>query len=71
MALSAVGRGTIWLDGEPRFDGDDVGIYSADGVDCSVEATSCTAIPDTPLRVRLGKPDEGEPQKIRVEAGAP
>src|SRR5262245_50403285 len=45
ITLSAVGRGVVMLDGDPRFPGDDVGVYSRDGVDCSVEPTSCTALP--------------------------
>lgn len=70
IALSAVGKGAVWLDGEPRFDGDDVGIYSVDGADCSVEAASCTAIPDAPLRIRLDKSGEGEPEKPKPGAAS-
>jgi hypothetical protein len=69
MSLSAVGRGTVWLDGEPRFEGDDVGTYSTDGSDCSVEATSCTGIPDAQIRIRLGNSGEGEPDKPKPKPG--
>jgi hypothetical protein len=56
ITLSAVGKGAIWLDGEPRFE----------GVDCSVEAGLCTAIPDEPLRLRLGPTSEKDPVKPGV-----
>src|SRR6187455_2218314 len=43
IALSAVGKGTVMLDGEPRFAGDDVGVYSSTpGLDCSAEPLTCT-----------------------------
>jgi hypothetical protein len=70
IVLSAVGKGAVWLDGEPRFEGDDVGIYSIDGTDCSLEPTLCTEIPDTPLRLRLGKPAETEPGEKPKPGGA-
>jgi hypothetical protein len=66
ITLSAVGKGAIWLDGEPRFEGDDTGLYSVEGVDCSVEAGLCTAIPDEPLRLRLGPTSEKDPVKPGV-----
>ena len=53
ITLSAVGRGVVMLDGDPRFPGDDVGVYSRDGVDCSVEPTSCSALPADPERFTL------------------
>jgi hypothetical protein len=58
IALSAVGRGVVMLDGEPRFPGDDVGVYSRDGVDCSVEPVSCTSLPTDPERFALEPPPE-------------
>jgi hypothetical protein len=61
IALSVVGRGVVSLDGEPRVTGDDVGVYSLDGVDCSVEPSTCAPIPEDPVRVRLDKPVEEEP----------
>jgi len=60
ISVSAVGRGTVTLDGEPRFLDDDVGVYSLDGADCSIEPLSCVPVPDEPIRLKLGKaPDEG------------
>jgi len=60
IALSAVGRGLVSLDGERRFPGDDAGVYSVDGVDCAVEPATCTPLPDEPVRFRLGPPpDDG------------
>jgi hypothetical protein len=61
ISLSAVGRGSVSLDGEPRYPDDDVGVYSLEGVDCSLEPQSCEAIPDEPVRVRIGKPPVGPP----------
>ena len=54
--VSAVGRGVVMLDGEPRFAGDDVGVYSLDGVDCSVEPELCTPLPTEPERFALEPP---------------
>ena len=54
IALSSVGWGWVTLDGEPRFAGDDPGVYSVDGTDCSADPTSCTALPEVPLRLKLG-----------------
>ena len=56
IALSAVGRGVVTLDGDPRFAGDDAGVYSLDGVDCSVEPQNCVALPTDPQRFTLGPP---------------
>ncbi|CAN5775909.1 hypothetical protein BH20ACT14_BH20ACT14_06720 [soil metagenome] len=57
ISVSAVGRGVVSLDGEPRLSGEDVGVYSlADGVDCDVERTLCTPLPDEPQRFTLGSP---------------
>ena len=48
------GTGAVSIDGEPRFVGDDLGLYSVeDDVDCSLEPQSCTAVPDEPVRVKL------------------
>lgn len=52
--LSAVGRGSVLLDGEPRFVGDDVGVYSLDGVDCGDEPELCLQLPFEPERFVLG-----------------
>ncbi len=60
ITLSAVGRGTGALAGEARFFGDDTGVYSLDGVDCSVEPLSCLPLPDEEVQVKLGaEPTEG------------
>lgn len=45
ISLSAVGRGVVTLEAEPRFAGDDAGVYSLDGVDCSLEPELCTPLP--------------------------
>jgi hypothetical protein len=59
ITLSAVGRGAFLLDGDPRFLGDDVGVYSStSGVDCSVEPVSCTPLPTEPERFALEPPPE-------------
>jgi hypothetical protein len=55
ISLSAVGRGSVSIDGEPRFAGDDLGLYSTESdVDCGLEPQSCLPVPDEPVRVRLG-----------------
>ena len=60
IVVSAVGRGVVSLDGERRFPEDDAGVYSVDGVDCGLEPQTCTPLPDEPVRLRLGTPqDEG------------
>jgi hypothetical protein len=62
ISVSAVGRGTVMLDAEPRFPGDDAGVYSLDGVDCSLEPTSCTPLPATPEKFVLAPPEPENPQ---------
>jgi hypothetical protein len=58
IAVSAVGRGAVVLDGEPRAD-ESTGLYSlTEGVDCSLEPTLCTPLPDEPERFALGAPGE-------------
>lgn len=61
ISVSAVGRGVVMLDGDPRFPGDDVGIYSRDGADCSTEPESCIALPTEPERFAL-EPPAAEPK---------
>jgi hypothetical protein len=56
ITVSAVGRGTVMLDGEPRYEADDLGVYSLDGTDCSVEPLSCTPLPIEPERFLLEPP---------------
>ena len=53
ITVSAVGRGTVMLDADPRFFGDDAGVYSLDGSDCSVEPLSCAPLPTEPERFAL------------------
>lgn len=66
IALSAVGKGTVMLDGEPRFAGDDVGVYSSTpGVDCSAEPLTCTPLPTEPERFAL-EPPPAEPNPRRA-----
>ena len=61
ISLSAVGRGVVTLDAEPRFAGDDAGVYSLDGIDCSLEPESCTPLPVVAERFVL-EPTEERPQ---------
>jgi hypothetical protein len=62
ISLSAIGRGSVSIDGEPRFLGDDMGLYSLEpGVDCGIEPESCTPVPDEPIKLKLDKPADGEP----------
>ena len=68
ITVSAVGRGVVVLDGEPRFLGDDAGVYSLDGVDCSVEPLTCTPLPSEPERFVLEPPlppEEPNPKGAR------
>jgi hypothetical protein len=67
MAVSAVGRGWVVLDGEPKFVGDEAGVYSFDGVDCSVEPLSCTPLPTEPERFLL-EPPPAEPPTPKVRS---
>lgn len=58
--VSAVGRGVVVLDGERRAD-ESTGLYSLiEGVDCSIEPTLCTPLPDEPERFILGAQVEGD-----------
>lgn len=56
ITVSAVGRGVVMLDGDPRFTGDDAGLYSLDGADCSVDPLLCTPLPLEPVRFTLEPP---------------
>jgi hypothetical protein len=68
ISLSAVGRGTVSLDGEARAPGDETGVYSLDGVDCSLEPELCTVLPDEPERHTIGPPPS-DPASPRGAAG--
>jgi hypothetical protein len=60
IAVSAVGRGGVVLDGEPTKLGEFTGLYSlTEGVDCSLEPTLCTPLPEEAERYTLGTPAEG------------
>ena len=61
ITVSAVGRGNVMLDGEPRWAGDDIGLYSRDGADCSSESASCTPLPVDPERFTLEPPPTEPP----------
>jgi hypothetical protein len=63
ITVSAVGRGVVMLDGEPRYPGDDTGVYSSDGLDCSAEPQSCTALPTEPVRFPLETPAQEDPKR--------
>lgn len=56
IALSAVGHGFVTLDADRTTSFDDAGVYSLDGVDCTVDPTSCIPLPDEPERYALGTP---------------
>ena len=61
ITVSAVGRGNVMLDGEPRWPGDDVGIYSRDGAGCGLEPQSCLPLPVDPERFALEPPPTEPP----------
>ena len=61
ISVSAVGRGVVMLDGDPRFPGDDVDIYSRDGADCSTEPEKCVPMPTEQERFVL-EPPPAEPK---------
>lgn len=48
--LSAVGSGSVSLEGKGRFPG----VYSFDGEDCSVPRSRCKPLPEEAQRFRLG-----------------
>ena len=62
ISLSAVGYGSVVLDAEARYPGDEVGVFSLeDGVECGMTPESCLALPSEPQRFALGA--EAESQK--------
>jgi hypothetical protein len=70
ISLSAVGRGSVTIDGEPRFVGDaDLGLYVESDADCNTEPESCTPIPDEPIRLKLGLVPEPQPGQKGTNAG--
>ena len=61
--VSAVGRGVVMLDGEPKIPGEDTGVYSLDGADCGLEPQLCAPLPTEPERFVLGSStDERSPR---------
>lgn len=63
ISVSAVGRGVVMLDADPRFPGDETGVYSfEEGVDCSLDPTLCTPLPTEPERFALEPPETERPQ---------
>ena len=69
ITLSAVGRGSVSIDGEPKFIGDDLGMYSIESdVDCGLEPESCIAISDEPVRLKLAKaPEPAPPEQSKTD----
>ena len=59
MSVSAVGWGSVVLDAEPRFLGDDVGVFSLDGTDCVMAPQLCLPLPADPQRFDLGSDATG------------
>jgi hypothetical protein len=56
ISVSAVGRGWVTLDGDRRLPEDNAGVYSLDGVNCGLDVTACTPLPDTPERYPIAPP---------------
>ncbi len=54
IAISAVGRGAVTLDGDRRLPEDNAGVYSLDGINCGLDVTACTPLPDDPERYPVG-----------------
>jgi hypothetical protein len=54
IAISAVGRGAVTVDGDRRLPEDNAGVYSLDGLDCGLDPTLCTPLPDNPERYPIG-----------------
>jgi hypothetical protein len=63
ISVSAVGLGSVVLDADARYPGDDVGVFSLeDGVECGMTPEACRPLPSEPERFVLG-PAEDESQK--------
>jgi hypothetical protein len=54
ISISAVGRGYTLLDADRVAPEEDAGVYSLDGVDCSVDFAECTPLPDVLERHVIG-----------------
>lgn len=59
LSLSAVGRGSVVLQGDRKLPTDDAGVYSLEGVDCSEQAELCVPLPSEPER-HLIRPQQSE-----------
>jgi hypothetical protein len=67
ISVSAVGRGVVMLDAEPKFPGDETGVYSfEEGVDCSLDPTLCIPLPTEPERFALEPPETERPPQPRL-----
>ena len=55
--LSAVGRGWTFVNGV----GAEPGLFSLDGVDCSMSRAACKPLPEVGRRFQLGGPERGNP----------
>ncbi len=65
MSVSAVGVGDVVLDGEPRWLGDDVGVFSLDGVDCVMASQLCLPVPTESTRYELGSDESTTGKSVR------
>jgi hypothetical protein len=65
LSLSAVGRGSVALQGERKLPSDDAGVYSLEGVDCSEEAERCLPLPSELERYPIRPPQTEEPVTTR------
>jgi hypothetical protein len=65
ISLSAVGRGYATLDADRLLPEDPAGVYSLDGVDCSVDPTLCTPLPDLLERHTIAPPKVETRSNIR------
>lgn len=66
IAVSAVGRGVVQVQGMRKVPGEDAGVYSLDGVDCGLEPEKCTPLPDLLERFVLGSPEEASPRAMMI-----
>jgi hypothetical protein len=65
LSLSAVGRGSVSLQGDRKLPSDDAGVYSLDGVDCSEESERCLPLPSELERYPIRPPQNEEPGTTR------
>lgn len=65
MSVSAVGVGDVVLDGDPRWLGDDIGVFSLEGVDCVMESELCLPVPTESTRYELGSDESTTGKGVR------